>query len=306
MTIITTGSLTGGRGDFAMQGELEVCQHEVGTLTGRLGDCQDLQNQLEKSERLIQDKNTELKVAYEETQHWKRSREEISANLAEKETELLAVKAANAVLVAEIQERHSFAETIRNNWRVLKATVESFQCEEVKPLDLEALVSVAPDGDCAMGEGAGTDSRAQESSDHSETLSRRVSDQGEEEISGGEEDAPEAIPNGEVVNKDRAEGSTPANRPMVSMEERRCQLMRAIKRVAKVAHSRIITRKRVMAVLHEDASYQGWMHDDKWDNGRTAYECKQRGLIENLGKGKWRVTRAGMRYHGGEGSSPLD
>ena len=36
----------------------------------------------------------------------------------------------------------------------------------------------------------------------------------EEEISGGEEDAPEAIPNGEVVNKDRAEGSTPANRPM--------------------------------------------------------------------------------------------
>ena len=116
-----------------MQGELEVCQHEVGNLTGRLGDCQDLQNQLEKSERLIQDKNTELKVASEETQHWKRSREEISANLAEKETELLAVKAANAVLVAEIQERHSFAETIRHNWRVLKATVESFQCEEVKP-----------------------------------------------------------------------------------------------------------------------------------------------------------------------------
>jgi len=90
------------------------------------------------------------------------------------------------------------------------------------------------------------------------------------------------------------------------MEERRCQLMRAIKRAAKVAHSRIITRKRVMAVLHEDASYQGWMHDDKWDSGRTAYECKQRGLIENLGKGKWRVTRAGMKYQGGEGSSPLD
>ena len=47
-------------------------------------------------------------------------------------------------------------------------------------VDLEALVSVAPDGDCAMEEGAGTDSRAQESSDHSETLSRRVSDQGGE------------------------------------------------------------------------------------------------------------------------------
>ena len=57
-----------------MQGELEVCQREVGTLTGRLGECQDLQDQLEKAERLIQDKNTELKVANEETQLWKRSR----------------------------------------------------------------------------------------------------------------------------------------------------------------------------------------------------------------------------------------
>ncbi len=134
--IYTTGSLTGGRGDsaeIALQGELEVCQREVGTLTGRLGECQDLQDQLEKAERLIQDKNTELKMANEETQHWKRSRDEIDANLAEKTTELLAAKAANAVSVAEIQERHSFAETIRNNWRVLKATVETFQCGEIKP-----------------------------------------------------------------------------------------------------------------------------------------------------------------------------
>ena len=116
-----------------MQGELEVCQREVGTLTGRLGECQDLQDQLEKAERLIQDKNTELKVANEETQLWKRSKDEINADLAEKETELLAVKAANEVLVAEIQEQHGIAETMRNNWKVLKATVESFQCEEVKP-----------------------------------------------------------------------------------------------------------------------------------------------------------------------------
>ena len=36
----------------------------------------------------------------------------------------------------------------------------------------------------------------------------------DEEISGGEEDAPEAIPNGEAVTANRAEGSTPANRPM--------------------------------------------------------------------------------------------
>lgn len=36
----------------------------------------------------------------------------------------------------------------------------------------------------------------------------------EEEISGGEADAPEAIPNGEAVTENRAEGSTPANRPM--------------------------------------------------------------------------------------------
>jgi len=116
-----------------MQGELEVCQREVGTLTSRLGECQDLQDQLEKAERLIQDNNTELKVANEETQLWKRSRDEINADLAEKETELLAVKAANEVLVAEIQEQHGIAESIRNNWKVLKAAVESFQCEEVKP-----------------------------------------------------------------------------------------------------------------------------------------------------------------------------
>ena len=57
-----------------------------------------------------------------------------AADLAEKETELLAVKAANEVLMAEIQEQHGIlAETIRNNWKVLKATVESFQCEEIKP-----------------------------------------------------------------------------------------------------------------------------------------------------------------------------
>ena len=36
----------------------------------------------------------------------------------------------------------------------------------------------------------------------------------EEEISGGEADAPEAIPNGEAVTENRAEGSTPADRPM--------------------------------------------------------------------------------------------
>ena len=116
-----------------MQDELELCQREVGTLTGRLGDCQDLRDQLEKAERLIQDKDTELELANEETQHWKRSKDEIDAKLAEKETDLLAVKAANTVLVAEIQERHGFAETIRNNWRVIKATVETFQCGEVKP-----------------------------------------------------------------------------------------------------------------------------------------------------------------------------
>ena len=36
----------------------------------------------------------------------------------------------------------------------------------------------------------------------------------DEEISGGEEDAPKAIPNGKAVTANRAEGSTPANRPM--------------------------------------------------------------------------------------------
>lgn len=74
------------------------------------------------------------------------------------------------------------------------------------------------------------------------------------------------------------------------------QLMRAIRKAAKVGHTRMITRKRVMAVLEDAPGYRGWMHDDKWDNGRTAYECKKRGLIEMLGKGKWKVTRAGMKY----------
>ena len=44
-------------------------------------------------------------------------------------------------------------------------------------MDLEALEKAAPD-DCIMGEGGTTDSQAQESSDHSETLSKRVSEQG--------------------------------------------------------------------------------------------------------------------------------
>ena len=85
-------------------------------------------------------------------------------------------------------------------------------------------------------------------------------------------------------------------RAAVSMEVRRGQLMRAIRKAAKIGHSRMITRKRVMAVLDDEPGYRGWMHDDRWDNGHTAYECKKRGLIEMLGKGKWKVTRAGMKY----------
>ena len=53
--------------------------------------------------------------------------------LAEKDKELVAVKGANAKLVAEIRERHDFAERIRENWGVIKAAVETFQCGEVKP-----------------------------------------------------------------------------------------------------------------------------------------------------------------------------
>ena len=53
--------------------------------------------------------------------------------IAEKEKELVAARAVNAMLVAEIRERHEFAEKIRENWRVVKATVETFQCGDVKP-----------------------------------------------------------------------------------------------------------------------------------------------------------------------------
>ena len=44
-------------------------------------------------------------------------------------------------------------------------------------MDMEALTKAAPD-DCVMGEGGSRDSEGQESSDHSETLSKRVSEQG--------------------------------------------------------------------------------------------------------------------------------
>lgn len=58
---------------------------------------------------------------------------EADRRFAEKEKELVAVRGVNAMLVVEIRERHEFAEKIRENWRVVKATVETFQCGEVKP-----------------------------------------------------------------------------------------------------------------------------------------------------------------------------
>ncbi|CAL5226690.1 g9541 [Coccomyxa viridis] len=268
-----------------MKAELEASQLEINTLKGQLGEAEEVRIQLEQAHDMFKSLDDRLKAADLEG----------NRRIAEKEKELVAARAVNAMLVAEIRERHEFAEKIRENWRVVKATVETFQCGEVKPLDVEALMGVVP-ADYIMGEGGSTDSQVHESSDHSETLSKRVSEQGEEEVSGGEDDGHEASPDGVLADENRAEGSTPANRPMVSMEERRSQLMRAIRKAAKVGHSRMITRKRVLAVLEDEPGYRGWMHDDKWDNGRTAYECKKRGLIEMMGKGKWKVTRAGMKY----------
>lgn len=46
-------------------------------------------------------------------------------------------------------------------------------------MDVEALMGVVP-ADNIMGEGGSTDSQVHESSDHSETLSKRVSEQGGE------------------------------------------------------------------------------------------------------------------------------
>lgn len=38
----------------------------------------------------------------------------------------MAVRQMNAILVAEIRERYEFAEKIRENWRMVMATVETF------------------------------------------------------------------------------------------------------------------------------------------------------------------------------------
>lgn len=66
---------------------------------------------------------------------------EANERIAEKENELVAVRGKNAMLVAEIRERHEFAEKIRENWRVVKATLETFQCGEVKPRTFRCSVS---------------------------------------------------------------------------------------------------------------------------------------------------------------------
>jgi hypothetical protein len=66
---------------------------------------------------------------------------EANRQIAEKETELVAVRQMNAILVAEIRERYEFAEKIRENWRMVMATVETFQCGEVKPRTFRCSVS---------------------------------------------------------------------------------------------------------------------------------------------------------------------
>ena len=121
------------------QAELETSRVEIDTLKGRLGESDVMRMELEEASGVIQSLNDKLRAAEQEAWESKLSRAEGDALHAEREKELEAVKGMNANLVGEVRERYEFAEKIRDNWRVIKATVETFQCGEVAPRGFQRL-----------------------------------------------------------------------------------------------------------------------------------------------------------------------
>lgn len=107
----------------------------------------------------------------------KRSRVEVHTRITETEAALIAVKRTNATLVAEIQKRHDYAEKIVESWKVIKATMEDFQCGEPKPLNVEALTDATPLGPYVMGEDGNANSELQNPSEHTDRLLKRAFDQ---------------------------------------------------------------------------------------------------------------------------------
>lgn len=118
-----------------MQGELEASEQRVSVLTDQLGATTELRVELETAHEELQNTKDRLKTVEEDLWESKLATSERDALLAEREVEMNAVKEMNANVVAEIRERHDFAEKIRDNWRVIKATVETFQCGEVAPCE---------------------------------------------------------------------------------------------------------------------------------------------------------------------------
>ena len=121
------------------QGELEASQLEVGLLNGRLAESKDLRVKLDEAHELFQSLNDKLMVVECETRDLKRSREELHTRFTETEAALIAVKRTNAILVADIHKRHDSANKIVESWKVIKATMEDFQCGEPKPCTLPLL-----------------------------------------------------------------------------------------------------------------------------------------------------------------------
>ena len=107
----------------------------MSALTDRLGETDELRTELETAHEELQNTKDRLKTVEEQLWESKLATSERNALLAEREVEMNAVKDMNANVVAEIRERHDFAEKIRDNWRVIKATVETFQCGEVAPCE---------------------------------------------------------------------------------------------------------------------------------------------------------------------------
>ena len=115
------------------QSALKVAEQKVGVLEEQLERREEAQKVLETLREELKNANDKVREAEQEAWEAKLSRDEGRALCDARETELVMMREREIALVTEIRQRHDFAEKIKENWRVIKATVEQFNCGEVAP-----------------------------------------------------------------------------------------------------------------------------------------------------------------------------
>ncbi len=100
-----------------------------------------LRGELEGARTDVQNMKDKLKTVEEEAWRAKLLGSEGDALLAQRDEEVAGMKETIAGLVTELRKRQEFAERIRDDWMVVKTTVDTFQCRDVAPRGFSSRLS---------------------------------------------------------------------------------------------------------------------------------------------------------------------